>query len=183
MKKCLLFFVALMFATVARGADGDTFTVDGLHYEIISEEEHTVSVFCFNNPYRSISIPSYVSNGSSRYIVTEIGSFQDSQNMTTIGIPETVTEIHDGAFFGCSSLRGIIIPATVTKIGKGAFANCSSMQMIRFNGDNPNYSSENGVLFNIDKTVLIQFPGAKSGSYTIPETVTKIESWAFCGGR
>jgi hypothetical protein len=44
-----------------------------------------------------------------------------------------------------------------------------------------NYSSEGGVLFNKDKTSLIQYPGGKQGSYTIPTSVTSIGDGAFSG--
>ena len=44
--------------------------------------------------------------------------------------------------------------------------------------DNLNYSSENGVLFNKNKTILIQ---GKNGTYTIPNSVTSIGLLAFYG--
>jgi hypothetical protein len=49
---------------------------------------------------------------------------------------------------------------------------------------NPNYSSAEGVLFNKLKTSLIQCPGAKVGSYTIPDSVTTIGESVFesCSG-
>jgi hypothetical protein len=41
------------------------------------------------------------------------------------------------------------------------------------------YSSVDGVLFNQSQTVLIQFPGGKAGSYTIPNSVTSLGDSAF----
>ena len=35
------------------------------------------------------------------------------------------------------------------------------------------------MLFNKNKTLLIQYPGEKSGAYTIPDSVTSIGEWAF----
>jgi len=46
---------------------------------------------------------------------------------------------------------------------------------------NPEYSSLDGVLFNKDLTTLILCPGAKRGSYTIPDGVTTIGGSAFYG--
>jgi hypothetical protein len=45
------------------------------------------------------------------------------------------------------------------------------------------YSSESGVLFSKDKTILIRVPAGKMGSYTIPSSVTSIGNFAFesCG--
>jgi PKD repeat protein len=41
------------------------------------------------------------------------------------------------------------------------------------------YSSVNGVLFDRSQTTLIEYPGGRAGSYTIPGTVTNIASNAF----
>jgi hypothetical protein len=48
---------------------------------------------------------------------------------------------------------------------------------------NPAYASVDGVLFNKSQTTLIQCPGAKSGAYTIPDSVTSIGhgAFSFCG--
>lgn len=42
------------------------------------------------------------------------------------------------------------------------------------------YSSEDGVLFNKDKTVLLAYPdGKKDASYAVPDSVIQIEDGAF----
>lgn len=43
-----------------------------------------------------------------------------------ISIPNTVTEIGDSAFSGCSKLESITIPDKITKIGNSVFRNCSN---------------------------------------------------------
>lgn len=47
--------------------------------------------------------------------------------VTNLVIPDTVTEIKDYAFSGCSSLTSVTIPDSVTTIGLLAFNNCSSL--------------------------------------------------------
>jgi hypothetical protein len=61
----------------------------------------------------------------------------------------------------------------------GAFLGCTSLTAINVAADNNRYSSVDGVLFNKSKTVLIHFPGGKTGTYTIPRSVTSIGSSAF----
>jgi len=113
--------------------------------------------------------------------VTSIGSyaFDDCTSLRSITIPDSVTSIGSYAFDDCTSLRSITIPDSVTSIGEGAFSGCTSLTGIWVNSNNPNYSSDDyGVLFNKNKTMLIAAPGAKV-SYTIPDGVTSIGSYAF----
>ena len=67
----------------------------------------------------------------------------------------------------------------MTSIGTKAFNNCSKLESINVDADNANYASEDGVLLNKAKETLIQYPGGKSGSYTIPASVTTIVDNAF----
>ena len=99
---------------------------------------------------------------------------------TSYTIPNSVTSIEDGTFYECISLKNIIIPNSVTNIGTSAFSECSSLTSINVSEKNKNYCSVDGVLFNKDKTRLIQYPIKKEGtSYTIPNSVTSIGSDAF----
>jgi len=58
-------------------------------------------------------------------------------------------------------------------------SSCTVLQKIIVPEDNDIYSSLDGVLFNKDKTTLITFPQAKSGTYAIPNSVTSIGRAAF----
>ena len=95
-------------------------------------------------------------------------------------IAEGVTSIGSYAFFYCTSLTSVTIPDSVTSIGDGAFASCTSLAGIWVAEGNSHYVNDaSGVLFNKDKTTLVQCPGAFSGSYTIPDSVTSIGGAAF----
>ena len=114
--------------------------------------------------------------------VTTIGdnAFYNCTSLTSIEIPNSVTTIGDNAFNSCSSLTSIEIPNSVTSIGYYAFKSCSSLTSIDVNESNESYSSINGVLFNKNKTTLIQYPSKKVGTkYTIPSSVTNIEQYSF----
>ena len=114
--------------------------------------------------------------------VTSIGrfAFKDCKSLTSVTIPNGVTDFDWWAFAGCSSLKSITIPSSVTSIGYRAFDNCDKLNQINVDTANTVYSSENGVLFNKNKTELIRYPEGKADtSYSIPNSVTSIGIWAF----
>lgn len=114
--------------------------------------------------------------------VTRIGNyaFYKSANLSSIEISNTVTEIGSAALASCTSLTSITISSSVTSIGSIAFRDCPQLSTIDVANDNPNYSSESGVLFDKYKTILIQYPASKSStSYIIPNSVTNIGNAAF----
>ncbi len=116
--------------------------------------------------------------------VTSIGraAFDDCSALTGVIIPGSVTSIGDDAFFGCSSLISVAIPSSVISIGAAVFGNCSGLTNISVEISNAVYTSENGILFNKDKTTLIQYPAGKSETtHVIPSGVTSIEEAAFLG--
>ena len=58
-------------------------------------------------------------------------------NLTSITIPDSVTEIEDSAFYNCSSLTSVTIPNSVTEIGHAAFGHCSRLKSVYCEPINP----------------------------------------------
>jgi len=130
--------------------------------------------------FESISMTSVTIPNS----VTTIGAnaFQDCFLLANVTIPANVISIGAGAFQNCSSLVTVTIPAKTTSIGVLAFDNCSSLTAINVNSSNSVYSSDGVVLFNKNKTTLLEYPAGSAGtagSYTIPSTVTTVSASAF----
>ena len=57
-------------------------------------------------------------------------AFAYCTKLTSIELPSTIEEIHNGAFSFCSSLMKVIIPNSCTYIGSRCFYGCSSLQLI-----------------------------------------------------
>ncbi|MDR2138715.1 MAG: leucine-rich repeat protein, partial [Tannerella sp.] len=134
------------------------------------------NTFSYYSRLTSVSIPTGV---------TSIGemAFADCSSLTSVIIPGSVTSIGEGGV-ASSGLTSVTIPAGVTSIGDYAFSGCSGLTAIEVEAENPSYASQDGVLFNKDKTGLIVCPGGKTGTYVIPAGVTGIEkdAFAYCSG-
>ena len=165
--------------------NGDTFTswADLLNSGIVTVTDGVIQKFngFDENTWTSTVTGKLVISDN----ITSIGNdaFYMCEGLTSVTIPSSVTSIGNGVFFQCSGLTEITIPSSVTSIGDLAFQWCWNLNQINVEESNPNYCSDNGVLYNKDKTTLIKYPEAKSdsSSFTIPDSVTIIDDGAFNG--
>ena len=117
------------------------------------------------------------------------GTFENCTDITSLTLPDTLTTIENGAFFCYANTKSDGYRTRILRsnnnddsIGIGAFGHCTEIKQIFVSDTHPTLSSEDGVLFNKDKTELIRYPAGKEDeSYTIPDTVTKISESAFSG--
>ncbi len=94
-------------------------------------------------------------------------------------LPESLTTFAPYALYNCSALTSIHFPDNAV-ISTQAITYCSTLQQLTVNHSNPNYQSIDGVLFSKDGSLLHLFPNGRSGSYTVPDSVTTIGTYAFC---
>ncbi len=91
--------------------------------------------------------------------------------------------IGNDAFRNCSSIESIILPDSLTDIGDNAFYGCSKLAIVTINENNSVYASQDGILYNKEKTQFVYIPNALSGAITIPDGITSIDSSAFAERR
>ena len=99
--------------------------------------------------------------------------------ITSITIPLNLTIISEGTFSECKNLRTITFHANIRTCSPTALLGCKNLISINVDPQNKYFSSQDGVLYNKDKTKLICFPGGYEGHFTIPSTVTCIGKNAF----
>ncbi|MBR3844425.1 MAG: leucine-rich repeat protein [Clostridia bacterium] len=143
-------------------------TIEGLPVVAIGEE-----AFADRTDITEVTIPQGVT-------VIGVRAFYNCQALTDISLSDTVTTIERLAFCGCVSLEEIQIPKGVVAIGEQVFHGCTTLTAIHVAADNSRFAEENGVLFDKDKTLLIQYPMGKTAQiYAIPQSVTQIGGYAF----
>ncbi len=120
----------------------------------------------------------------------EYGAFYNCKNLTKITLPESLKTVNIVAFKN-TGLNELYIPENVsyieTEIVNKEILENSGWEIaeikpslnLNVSKNNRVYSSEDGILFNKDKTELIFFPRARKGSYSIPNSVTTIKKCAF----
>ena len=112
--------------------------------------------------------------------ITEIpdNAFRQCEHLLDIELPDTITSIGDYAFYDCASLRTFTLPESLTEIGDMAMAMWFSMTDI--NADKcPEFTVENEMLMNKDKTAVYRGLTTIKGDVYIPETVKEVKSGAF----
>ena len=96
-----------------------------------------------------------------------------------------VTSIEHYTFFYKKSIESIYIPNSVLQLDAPneegyLFRGNGALKNINVSEDNPVYSSENGILYNKDKTKLLAYPMNKIGTeFEVPDYVKEIGTFAF----
>lgn len=103
-------------------------------------------------------------------------TYEDGQGM--IVFDSAVTKIGDRAFFNCQRLTSVTIPQSVTQIGSATFSACANLA--EFNGK---FATEDKMAVIADGTLYAYAIGCRSTEYTIPNGVTKIGDSAFIYGN
>jgi len=147
-------------------------------FQLAGNNSGGVTITKYTGKATNVVIPATIEGNK----VTEIGerAFYENKSITSVTIPDTVTSIKGTAFQWCEGLKSVTIPDNVTDIGEQAFSECNSLTSITVNTANTAYISDNGVLYNKNKTTLIQYPaGKKETTFTVPASVTRIALSAF----
>ena len=162
----------MLFCVVSVYAQEDTFEKDGLTYRVTNSWSSPGEVYVTKNESGDYSgdivIPAEVLNDKT-YKVKGIDSqaFKECTGLTSVTIPDGVTNIGYEAFRDCSKLTSVTIPNSVTSMSSSVFAGCSKLSDITLSNQLTSIEWETF----LDCTSL--------SSITIPNSVTTIGSRAF----
>ncbi len=97
------------------------------------------------------------------------------------GKPVVGLDTDDKPFAGeGNTITDVTIPEGVTDIDPDIFDGMPELENISVDDNNPNYSDDDGVLFDKDMDELLRYPeGKEDEEYTVPDEVKKIGDGAF----
>ncbi len=107
-------------------------------------------------------------------------AFYDCNKLTSLTLSDSVKTVEKYAISDCEKLKKLSIGKGVKTFSTDfdyynhSFSDCPKLTTLTVSKSNPYFSSSNNVLFNKKKTTLVLCAPGKTGSYTIPDSVTKI---------
>ena len=152
-------------ALCAAASEGQVKLTPGLEYRLEDEE----AVITGGNRYlpEELVIPDTIRGLPVTRI--EKDAFYHEETLTSVTLPESLTEIGQSAFMGCSHLISINLPSDVTTIGKEAFSQCTRLIEITLPDKLTEVSDRLFMnCYALEKVVL-------------PEKVTSVGAYAFSG--
>ncbi len=171
MKKISVLPVLLFGFFVVLGTSGwaQTYTNGDWTYTLNSSNQARITEY--NGPGGTVAIPSTINGFPVKSIggVPNFLAYGNYNVVSSITIPEGVSNIEDWTFHGLASLTNVIIPNSVTNIGVLAFAQCSALTNITIpNGVNSIGSSAFTGCTNIE-------------TFAIGNGITNIPNYFFSG--
>ena len=189
---CLLAVVMLLSMCMLVPAAAAAETADGLVYEEVNEE---ITITGYTGAGGEVVIPAEIDNKPVTQIAAQafrVSKVPAALNITKITIPDSVTTMGNGVFFGCSNLQEVVfpenvsipstasmfrdctalqsitVPKNVTALNMYMFQNCESLETISF--------PEGSLLVLIE---VLAFKKTAIQEIELPKNLEKIDSQAF----
>ena len=143
--------------------------IDGIKYWLNVEKKTALVVA--SNYEGNVVIPQVVSCKGREFQVKYLDSecFKECTRLTSITLPEGITELPQLCFDGCSSLTSVTLPKGITSLGSNCFRGCSSLTSIT-------------LLEGLTSLGFDCFQGCSSlTSITLPKGITSLGFACFAG--
>ena len=159
--KILILFIALLALPIVAQAQ----------FAYIVNNDGTITITVYTGSGGNVVIPAMI-NGLPVTAIGDDGVFAHDSSLTSVTIPDSVTNIGNEAFFACSNLTNVTMGNGVTRIGSLAFADCSSLANVTIPHN----------VTDIEESAFIDCSNLTS--VTIPDNIINIAAYTFeyCSG-
>ena len=173
----------VIFGQYGSGADDGTADSGNITFKNI----WSIAGYSFNSTKSATSYFSGLNSVVEWGGLTTLGSHLFYQSpITNLVIGGNVTTIYGSTFYYATNLQSLTLSSKVATISMSAssaseipFYYCNNLS-ITVDANNPNFSSQNGILYDKNKTSIYFIPTSLiTSSYTVPSGVTKLESGVF----
>lgn len=149
-------FTALPITASAAVSDSESvgaYVSGDFEYQVL--DDGTAKITRYAGSETDVIIPSELDGHKVEILYSE--AFSDCVNITSITIPDSVTEIYSDAFYGCTGLVNL-------------YADSNSESFL----------SKDGILYDKSGSSLVKYPpGRADKSFTVPDSVTTVLQYAF----
>ena len=153
--------------------------------------EHAFTYYDESCPIERIAMPVFVIDHINPQNLTEItiiggesiesSFFNEIENLTSLSLGDSVISTNITPLKNMANFASLSLGKNVTNIDTATLRNIASFASITVDENNPNYTVQEGILYNKDITEILLTPRQLSGTVTIPSTITEISSSAFYG--
>ena len=163
-------------------AEGDSVTITGFSGD---EEALTIPALLHGKPVNAIAEDAFAFHSGITSIVlpdsvTEIGvgAFRNMRDLSAITLPSSLQQLPAEALAN-TALTELTVPAALQLIDPTALRGCHQLTAITVEEGNTFYESRDGVLYDTAESTLFKYPAARPGSSYTADAVWAVSPWAF----
>ncbi len=141
-----------------------------------------IVIYQYDGYDENINVPSTIDDKTVTgflYKCFYIGENWSGIKIKKITLPNTITSLGTETFNNLLNLVEVNIPLSISEIDINVFEGSDNLTRINIDSKNCYFSSEDGVLFDKNKTNLIKFPPGKGINYTGPSSLESIGDYSF----
>ena len=120
-----VFAVSALITLFVFSGSAKTVNKNGFSFDV---GEKSVAVVSYTGKAKKVRIPAKVDSLPVTKIYNEC--FWQVRTMTSLSIPDSVTEIGESAFNECTGLKKLVLPGELRKIGNSAFWYCTNLRTV-----------------------------------------------------
>ena len=162
-------YTSLFLLLVSIALHAEPVEVEELTYHLYSNATASVAANQSTELSGEMSIPATILVNDTAYRVVSIATFAfiNCTGLTSVNLPDDITEIGEEAFLYCSKLTALTLPKSLSNIGVRAFLSCDGLTELQLPES----------LTNIGEYAFQDCSGLTA--INIPEKITEIPTGAF----